>query len=146
LIGALAIVREQFPQVRLILAGDGACRCEREDLTRRLGLSGVVIFTGFLKDVSPIFGALDVFLFPSEFEGLGTALQSAMALGLPCASTARGGLADVVDADRTVLLAEPNAESFAGAMKKLIADESLRMRLGAAARQEIKERFSEAKM
>ncbi|GAC1633371.1 MAG: glycosyltransferase [Candidatus Acidiferrum sp.] len=146
LIGALAILRKQYPQVRLILAGDGACRSELEELTRRLGLVEAVIFTGFLKDVASVYAAVDAFLFPSEFEGLGTALQSAMALGLPCISTARGGLAEVVAADNTVLVTEPEAKQFAEAMSRLIADEPLRKKLGDAARNEIQNRFSAARM
>ncbi len=146
LIAALATVREQFPQARLILAGDGACRGDLEELTRNLGQSDAVIFTGFLKDVAPVYAALDAFLMPSEFEGLGTALQSAMALGLPCVSTARGGLAEVVVADRTALVRQPDAKEFAEAMKRLLADESLRNKLGEAARSDIRQRFSDTKM
>lgn len=146
LIAALAMVRQQFPQARLILAGDGACRGDLEELTRHLGQSDSAIFTGFLKDVAPVYAALDAFLMPSEFEGLGTALQSAMALGLPCVSTTRGGLAEVVAADRTVLVREPGSKEFAEAMTRLIADESLREKLGIAARNEIQEHFSDLRM
>jgi L-malate glycosyltransferase len=146
LIGALAILRKQHPQARLILAGDGKCRGELNLLARELGVANNVIFTGFLNEVKPVYAALDAFLFPSEFEGLGTALQSAMALGLPCVSTARGGLAEVVDGERTVLVVEPGAREFAIAMERLITDELLRRRLGNAARSEIAERFSDMKM
>jgi len=146
LIGALAILRKQSPQARLILAGDGKCRGELEALARELGVSNDVIFTGFLRDVGPVYAAMDAFVFPSEFEGLGTALQSAMALALPCVSTTRGGLAEVVDGERTVLVAEPGAKEFASAMQRLIADELLRKRLGDAARSEIQERFSDTRM
>lgn len=145
-IGALAMVRKQFPQARLLLAGDGACRGDLERLARELGQTEAVIFAGFLKDVKPVYAALDAFVFPSEFEGLGTALQSAMALGLPCISTARGGLTEVVDDGRTVLVAEPNAEEFSSAMMRVVADEPLRKRLGEAARNEIEERFSDVRM
>jgi len=146
LIGALAIARKQFPDARLILAGDGACRGALEELARELEQSQVVVFTGFLKDVTPIYAALDAFVFPSEFEGLGTALQSAMALGLPCVSTARGGLAEVVTDERTVLVAEPDAGEFAKAMMRLMVDVPLRKRLGEAARSEILEHFSDTRM
>jgi len=146
LIGALAILRKQFPDARLILAGDGARRAELEELARKLGQSQAIVFTGFLKDVTPVYATLDAFVFPSEFEGLGTALQSAMALGLPCVSTARGGLAEVVANERTVLVAEPDANEFAKAMMRLLTDEPLRERLGAAAREEIAQRFSDVRM
>lgn len=146
IIGALAIVRAQLPHARLILAGDGACRSALEALTQKLAQTGAVIFTGFLKDVAPVYAALDAFLFPSEFEGLGTALQSAMALGLPCVSTSRGGLAEVVAADRTVLVREPDAKEFAEAMKRLVTEEPLRRKLGDAARKEIQGHFSDVRM
>ncbi len=147
LIEALAILRKQFPDSQLlILAGDGACRAELEELAKKLGQSDAIVFTGFLGDVAPVYAALDAFVFPSEFEGLGTALQSAMALGLPCVSTARGGLAEVVANERTVLVAEPNANEFAKAMTRLLVDEPLRKRLGEAAREEIALRFSDIRM
>lgn len=146
LISALAILRNQFPQARLLLAGDGACRGELEDLTRRLNQSGAVIFAGFVKDVSPVYAALDAYVFPSEFEGLGTALQTAMALALPCISTARGGLREVVDNERTALVVEPEAKQFAAAMARVIVDQGLRERLGSAARAEIQRRFSNNRM
>jgi glycosyltransferase involved in cell wall biosynthesis len=146
LIGALAILRKQFPDARLILAGDGARRAELEELAEKLGQSEAIVFTGFLRDVAPVYAALDAFVFPSEFEGLGTALQSAMALRLPCVSTARGGLAEVVANERTVLVAEPDANEFANAMMRLLVDEPLRKRLGAAAREEIAQRFSDTIM
>ncbi|HWZ99395.1 MAG TPA: glycosyltransferase family 4 protein [Candidatus Dormibacteraeota bacterium] len=146
LIGALAILRKQFPHARLLLAGDGKCRGELQELTREFGQTDAVIFAGFLKDVKPVYAALDAFVFPSEFEGLGTALQSAMALGLPCVSTTRGGLSEVVENERTVLVAEPNAKDFAVAMMRLIADEPLREKLGQTARTEIQKRFSDVRM
>jgi glycosyltransferase involved in cell wall biosynthesis len=146
LIGALAILRKQFPDSRLILAGDGACRAELEELANKLGQSEAIVFTGFLGDVAPVYAALDAFVFPSEFEGLGTALQSAMALGLPCVSTARGGLAEVVANERTALVAEPDADEFAKAMMRLVVDAPLRKRLGAAAREEIALGFSDTRM
>jgi glycosyltransferase involved in cell wall biosynthesis len=55
-------------------------------------------------------------------------------------------LAEVVDAERTVLVVEPGAKEFAAAMQRLIADELLRRRLGDAARSEIQERFSDTRM
>jgi len=146
LVSALAILRKQFPDARLILAGDGACRAELEELAKKLGQFEAIVFTGFLRDVSPVYAALDAFVFPSEFEGLGTALQSAMALGLPCISTARGGLAEVVANETTALMAEPDGDEFAKAMMRLLVDGPLRKRLGAAAREEIGLRFSDTRM
>jgi glycosyltransferase involved in cell wall biosynthesis len=146
LIEALPLVRALRPEVRLLLAGDGACRAELEALTRRLGQAEAVLFPGFVKEVAPVYAALDAFAFPSEFEGLGTALQAAMAAGLPCISTKRGALDEVVDGERTALVVEPNGKEFAAMMLRLIDDEELRKKLGETGRREVEHRFSAARM
>ncbi len=146
IIEALSLVRRKYPQARLILAGDGACRVELESLTKRLEQQDAVLFPGFVNEVGEVYAALDAFAFPSEFEGLGTALQTAMAMALPSISTARGALAEVVDDQRTALVVEPNAQEFAEAMLLLMDSRDLRGRLGAAGRKEIIERFSAERM
>jgi glycosyltransferase involved in cell wall biosynthesis len=146
LIEALALVRALHPEARLLLAGDGACRAELETLAKRLGQAEAVLFPGFVKEVVQVYAALDAFAFPSEFEGLGTALQAAMAAGLPCISTKRGALGEVVDSERTALVAEPNAKEFAALMLRLINDEGLRKKLSDAGRREVEQRFSAGRM
>jgi L-malate glycosyltransferase len=146
LIEALPLVRELHPEVRLLLAGDGPCRAELEALTKRLGQTEAVLFPGFVMEVAQVYAALDAFAFPSEFEGLGTALQAAMAAGLPCISTKRGALREVVENERTTLVAEPNGNEFAGAMLRLINDEGLRKNLSWAGRREVEQRFSAGRM
>jgi glycosyltransferase involved in cell wall biosynthesis len=146
LIEALPLVRALHPEVRLLLAGDGACRAELEALAKRLGQTEAVLSPGFVKDVAQVYAALDAFAFPSEFEGLGTALQAAMAAGLPCISTKRGALGEVVDGERTALAVEPNGKEFAVAMLRLINDEVLRKNLSEAGRREVEQRFSAGSM
>jgi len=146
LLEALPLVRASHPEVRLLLAGDGPCRAELEALAKRHGQAEVVFFPGFVKDVAQVYAALDAFVFPSEFEGLGTALQTAMAAGLPCISTKRGALGEVVDSERTALVAEPNGKEFAAVMLRLINDEGLRKNLSDAGRREVEQRFSAGRM
>ena len=146
LIEALPLVRKLHPEVRLLLAGDGACRAELQSLAKQLGQTQAVLFTGFVNSVEHVYGALDAFVFPSEFEGLGTALQAAMAAGLPCISTRRGALAEVVDDERTALVVEPDGKEFAAAILRLMSDEALQKRLSEAGRREVEQRFSAAAM
>jgi glycosyltransferase involved in cell wall biosynthesis len=146
LIEALPAVRRVHPEARLLLAGDGPCRTGLQTLAQQLGQTDAVIFPGFVNNMDEFYAALDVFAFPSEFEGLGTALQVAMAAALPCISTRRGALEEVVDHERTVLVVEPNAEEFAGAMLRLLDDHALRVRIGQSARQEVEQRFSADRM
>jgi glycosyltransferase involved in cell wall biosynthesis len=146
LIEALPLVRKLHPEARLLLAGDGACRAELESLAKQLGQTEAVFFPGFVNNVEQVYAALDAFVFPSEFEGLGTALQAAMAAGLPCVSTKRGALAEVVEGEQTALVVEPNGEEFAAAMLRLIIEETLRKKLGEAGRHEVEQRFSADRM
>ena len=143
---ALSTVRKTFPQARLLLAGEGKCLADVTELAKRLQLEEAVLLPGFVRNMQEFYAALDAFVFPSEFEGLGTALQAAMAFGLPSISTTRGALKEVVDHERTALVAEPNEEEFAAAMARLIADEDLRKRLGKTGRREVQDRFSADRM
>ncbi len=146
LVEALPLVRALHPEARLLLAGDGTCRAELETLTKRLGQTEAVLFPGFVNNVEQVYAALDAFVFPSEFEGLGTALQGAMAAGLACVSTKRGALAEVVESERTALVVEPNGKEFAAAMLRIILEETLRKNLGEAGRREVEKRFSADRM
>jgi glycosyltransferase involved in cell wall biosynthesis len=146
LIEALPAVRTLHPETRLLLAGDGACRAELKTLTKRLGQTEAVLFPGFVNNVAQVYAALDAFVFPSEFEGLGTALQAAMAAGLPSISTRRGALAEVVENERTALVVEPNGKEFAVAMLRLMNDEELRQKLSNAGKREVEQRFSAGRM
>ncbi len=112
----------------------------------RVGQQEAVLFPGFVKDVEQVYAALDAFVFPSEFEGLGTALQAAMAAGLPCISTMRGALSEVVDSERTALVAQPIGKEFAIMMLRLLNDVVLRKNLGLAGRHEVQQRFSSERM
>jgi len=145
-IEALSKVRAAHPEARVILAGDGACLAELQMLAKQLQQSEAVLFPGFVSDVAQVYVALDAFVFPSEFEGLGTALQVGMAYGLPCISTQRGALGEVVANQRTALVVDPNAQEFGEAMLLLMDAHELRTRLGQAAREEVIGRFSAERM
>ena len=145
-IEALPKVRAAHPEARVILAGDGACLAESQMLAKQLQQSEAMLFPGFVNDVAQVYAALNAFVFPSEFEGLGTALQVGMAHGLPCISTQRGALGEVVDHERTALVVEPNSHEFAEAMLLLMDAPELRTRLGQVAREEVIERFSADRM
>ena len=75
---------EKHPDARLLLVGDGAARPDVEALVRTLDLSDRVIFTGVRADVARLLQAMDVFVFPSIYEGLPVTLVEAQCTGLPC--------------------------------------------------------------
>lgn len=68
----------------LLLVGDGPTMNEAKDKVKALGLENKVIFAGVCSNVSELMQAMDVFIFPSLFEGLGVVAIEAQAAGLPC--------------------------------------------------------------
>ncbi|WP_081403175.1 glycosyltransferase family 1 protein [Scytonema hofmannii] len=81
-IAAEVIQRE--PKMYLLLVGDGPLRPDIEQKAVELGLGDRVIFAGVRSDIPRLMrGAMDVFLFPSLYEGLGNVRLEAQAAGLP---------------------------------------------------------------
>lgn len=67
-----------------MLVGDGELRKSMEDKAKAMGLEDRVLFTGMRSDVCDLMQAMDVFAFPSLYEGLPVSLVEAQAAGLPC--------------------------------------------------------------
>ena len=84
LIDIFASVHEQCPDSVLLLVGDGELRAQIELKVQDLGLQDHVIFTGVRSDVANLMQAMDVFVFPSLYEGLPVTMVEAQAAGLPC--------------------------------------------------------------
>ena len=72
------------PSAVLLLVGDGDEKIKLENKIKEFGLEENVIMTGNVSNVNEMLSAMDVFVFPSLFEGLGMALIEAQANGLPC--------------------------------------------------------------
>ncbi|MCA1669356.1 MAG: glycosyltransferase [Thermomicrobia bacterium] len=73
------------PQVRFLLVGEGELRARIMERAAWMGLGEQIIFAGSRADVPRLMrGAMDVFVFPSRYEGLGLVLVEAQAAGLPC--------------------------------------------------------------
>lgn len=69
---------------KLLLVGDGEGRQKIQDKVRDLGIQDKVIFTGIRSDVNELLQAMDVFVFPSLYEGLPVTMVEAQASGVPC--------------------------------------------------------------
>lgn len=69
---------------RLLLIGDGDLLGEAKNQVKELGLDSAVCFYGETLEVSNLLQAMDIFVFPSRFEGLGIVVIEAQTSGLPC--------------------------------------------------------------
>lgn len=77
------VVKEE-PKARLLLLGDGKLRGKIEEKIRKLGLDDKVILLGRRNDAEKLLQVMDVFVFPSRFEGLPVTLIEAQTSGLKC--------------------------------------------------------------
>jgi glycosyltransferase involved in cell wall biosynthesis len=94
---AMAVrVRQQRPGARFVVVGDGECRLAIETQAEALGLREAVTFTGFLRDLWPVYSDLDVLVISSRNEGTPVSVIEALAAGVPVVATAVGGVPDVL--------------------------------------------------
>ena len=146
-IRALAKLHRKFPECKLLIAGDGELRPQLESLVNELDVRQNVIFAGFVKEISSIYEAIDVFVFPSLFEGLGTSLLSAMASAVPSVTFFGCALGEIVENGRSGLQVEPkNPAKIASAVESLFRDKKMARRIAEAGRARIAEAFSADKM
>jgi len=77
-------VKKKCAKSVLLLVGDGPLRAEAESKAKNLGIADSVIFTGVRTDTADLLQVMDVFVFPSLYEGLGLVVIEAQASSLPC--------------------------------------------------------------
>ena len=135
--------------LRYVVVGDGDERGRLQEQTRALGIERLVTFTGPVDETSKLalYSLCDIYVMPSRlvagrpWEGFGIALLEAAMFGKPAVGGRVGGTADAVDDEVTGLLVDTSdARGTHEALSRLIADEGLRARLGAAGRRRVKAR------
>jgi len=134
LLDAAARVVRSEPRARFVLVGDGDLRPTLEAQASALGLGDRLIFAGHRTDVPSVLAALDVVCISSTYEGTPLALFEAMAAGRAIVSTAVDGCREVLAHERTALLSPArDPAALARNLERVLAEESLRRALGAAA-------------
>lgn len=88
----------------LMIGGNGGEEETIANLIKSENLSNHIFMTGYLKDAYLLISQLDVFLFPSKMEGLGTSILDAQAAGIPVVSTYAGGIPELITHNETGLL------------------------------------------
>lgn len=77
-------LKEKNYDVKLLLVGDGDTRAQLEGIINKYDISKNVILMGIRDDVNNLLHCMDIFVFPSTYEGLGLVLLEAQVAGLPC--------------------------------------------------------------
>lgn len=108
LLEAFARLRERFPSAGLVMVGEGALRASLERRIDRLGLADRVVLAGYRNDVPRVLKELDLFVFPSLWEGMPYVVLEAMASGLPVVATDVNGSRDLVVPGETGTIVPPS--------------------------------------
>jgi len=141
-IRALPAIRAAFPSARYAVAGIGSRRGALEALVSELDLGDAVRLLDFVPDddLPSLYNAADLFLLASRrydllVEGFGIAIVEASASGLPVIASRSGGIPEAVREGETGFLVDPDDPAAVAATAiRLLGDDGLRRRMGAAGR------------
>lgn len=147
LVEAVAGLRNKFPQLRLLLVGDGELRPRLTERIRELGLSSHVLLLGERDDIAELLHTFDIYVMSSNWEGVGRALTEAMFSGLPIVATAVNGVTELVVHEQTGLLVPPHEpRALAAAIDRMASEPELARNLGSSARRKAQALMDAEKM
>lgn len=134
MIHAFELVKRDFPDVRLIIVGDGPLKpYYKRFIPRRIARD--VYFAGHVRDErARYYASCDVFCSPVMKASFGITLLEAMASGKPIVATENQGYRELLGPSEGFLLPQNDPAAFADAICRLLEDADLRARMGAAGR------------
>jgi len=136
LLDAIAKLKNKLPHIVVLMIGDGPLRNELENHAKNLGIQNNVIFTGIRRDIPALLSAMDVFVFPSLWEGFGNALIEAMAAGKPIIATGIPTVKEIMNSEKLGIIVPPaNSEALAESLKSLLFNKTFAQQLGESAKE-----------
>lgn len=142
LVRAMKPLRERKEKLELWIVGDGEEWPSLRALAKECGVSDKVKFFGAVphEHLGRYYGLADVFCLPSQNEGMSNTVLEALAAGLPIVATVTGGTEELIrDGENGFFVAQQSPEDLTEKLGKLLADESLRVRMGEAGRKRAEE-------
>lgn len=114
------LAREAQLPVRFKWVGDGGLRPQMESLRDKMGLKGMVEFTGFTKNPYPHIKDADIMMVTSDYEGFCLVICEAMCLGVPVVSTATAGPSEILGDNEYGILTDLSTDSLFTALSEWI--------------------------
>lgn len=142
LIRAIARVREEIPQVRLLVVGDGPLRPSYERLASELGIESTILWAGQSRDVARLLSALDLFVLPTLHDAFPTVLLEALASGIAVVASRVGGVPEIVTPATGQLVPPADETALASAVVEALGDGQWRRLAGEAGRIRARDEFS----
>lgn len=147
LIEAFASIANFYPDVVLVLIGEGEERARLERLIEDRGLRNRVRLCGHVENAASYLAAFDTFVLPSRSEGLGYVLLEAGLASLPVIASDVGGIPEIVQHQESgILVPSGNAAALAGALSLVIPNAPLRETLGNALYERVMRIFPKSRM
>jgi len=147
LIRAFARIQRQIPSAVLALIGEGELAGSYRTLAQELGVQENVLFSGYVPDLRLVLSGLDIFVFPSLQEGLGSSLLIAMGCKVPVCASRTGGIPEIVQDGATGYLFKPgDADAIAGCVLGVLRSPQQGRDLAEAAALFVVQRFSVERM
>jgi glycosyltransferase involved in cell wall biosynthesis len=136
-------LRDRDVDFRIHVVGEGHLEHEVREAIGSNGLESLILMHGPSHEIASWFSACDLLLLTSAFEGVPYTVYEAMAMALPAVVPALPGNVELLGtACPTLVTDRDDAESYASTIARLARDPRTRDRLGAAARERVRESFS----
>ena len=145
LLETAARLRPRCPELHWIVAGEGPLRGHLERERARLGIADRVFLPGHIPNPLGLLAEADLFVMSSREEGLGTSVLDAMARGIPVASTAAGGIPEMLVDGAGLVVPVGMPAALADAVFRIVTDPDLRAQLVERANEAVAH-FSAARM
>jgi glycosyltransferase involved in cell wall biosynthesis len=143
LLSCIPPLLQAHPRLLFYFLGEGPWREKLEQLARTLGVADRCRFPGYITPVAPVLQRSAGVVLPTLSEGLSSSALEAMALGIPVAASATGGLPEIIDSgENGLLFSTGDVDGIQLALRRLIEDSELRTLLGEKARSKVRARFT----
>ena len=143
LIEAFALLRTEFPRLKLLIVGEGPERAGLEKQVAELGVSRDVFFAGEINPPTECLKLMNVFILPSLYEGFPNVLLEAMAAQVPVVASNVGGVNELVSQNENGLLFPPgDSRSLADAVRWLLLHPEKAKEMVASAHDRVQKEFS----
>ena len=143
-LAAVPLLQQQFPGVKLVIAGRGTMTEQFKDRAAEAGLGDAVEFLGWMPDheLRGLIAAADTVIVPSRYEPFGLVALEAAALGAPVVVADTGGLTEIADNGRVALTFPRNdAEGLAAAVTRVLTDSNVTQQRNKTAQQALVETY-----
>ncbi|MFA5047540.1 MAG: glycosyltransferase family 4 protein [Patescibacteria group bacterium] len=137
LFSALAQLIKKQNGLKLLVVGEGEMKERYRQMAHDLGVSGNIVFTGFVQDLAEVISLANIFVLPStdRAESFGLVTAEAQSCGLPAIVSDLPGVREAIKNGETGLLVDPGSvDDLVDKLNQLLSDHALRSKFGSQAR------------